>query len=35
MIGDTQWGSCAERVLVGTDQLISLPDDVEGPGDPT
>ena len=29
MIGDTHWGSCAERVLVGTDQLIALPDDVE------
>ena len=29
MIGDTHWGSCAEFVLVGTDQLIALPDDVE------
>jgi alcohol dehydrogenase len=29
MIGDTHWGSCAEFVLVGAEQLIALPDDVE------
>lgn len=29
MIGDTHWGSCAEFVVVGVEQLIRLPDDVE------
>jgi alcohol dehydrogenase len=29
MIGDTQWGSCAEFVAVGAEQLLPLPDDVD------
>jgi alcohol dehydrogenase len=29
MIGDTHWGSCAEYVVVGADQLLPLPDDVD------
>ncbi len=28
MIGDTRWGAYAEYVVVGSDQLIALPDDV-------
>jgi len=29
MLGDTAWGTCAELVRVGADQLIALPDDVD------
>jgi alcohol dehydrogenase len=29
MIGDTQWGSCAEYVAVDAEQLLPLPDDVD------
>ena len=29
MIGDTAWGSCAEFLKVGAEQLLALPDDVD------